>query len=77
MLDAEGTVVGWTQAAQQLVGYSAREMVGRSATHVLPSSEDALRATAVAQAVRIRQDDPAGLRMADLGRTGPSRRSAR
>ena len=36
MLDGEGTVVGWTHAAQQLVGYTAREVVGRSAAHVLP-----------------------------------------
>ncbi|MFJ8075713.1 SpoIIE family protein phosphatase [Streptomyces sp. NPDC096176] len=49
VIDAEGTVVGWTQAAQQLVGYSAGEVVGRSAAHVLPPSEDALRARAVAE----------------------------
>ncbi|MGW7526212.1 PAS domain S-box protein [Streptomyces sp. NPDC054783] len=52
MLDAEGMVVGWTQAAEQLVGYSAREMVGRPAAHVLPSSEGALRATALAEQCR-------------------------
>ncbi|MER7834329.1 SpoIIE family protein phosphatase [Streptomyces sp. NPDC096040] len=52
MIDAEGTVVGWTQAAQQLVGYSAAEVVGRSAAHVLPPSEDALRASAVAEQCR-------------------------
>ncbi|MER5683042.1 PAS domain-containing protein [Streptomyces sp. NPDC002205] len=28
MVDAEGQVVGWTIAAQRLVGYSAREVVG-------------------------------------------------
>lgn len=47
MLDAEGTVVAWTQAAQQLVGHSARDVVGRSALQVLPPREDALRASAV------------------------------
>jgi len=52
MIDAEGTVVGWTQAAEQLVGYSAREVVGRPAAHVLPSSEDAPRATALAEQCR-------------------------
>ncbi|MEV5956080.1 SpoIIE family protein phosphatase [Streptomyces sp. NPDC051987] len=52
MLDAEGTVVGWTQAAQQLVGYSAGEMVGRSAAQVMPSSGGALRATALAEQCR-------------------------
>ena len=31
MIDGDGTVVGWTQAAQRLVGYSAREVVGRPA----------------------------------------------
>ncbi|WNO77413.1 SpoIIE family protein phosphatase [Streptomyces sp. AM8-1-1] len=49
MLDAEGTVAGWTQAAEHLVGYSAREMVGRSAAHVLESPEDTLRTSAFAE----------------------------
>ncbi|MGW3853243.1 PAS domain-containing protein, partial [Streptomyces fagopyri] len=31
LLDARGTVVGWSQTAQRLVGYSAAEVVGRSA----------------------------------------------
>ncbi|MPY31253.1 SpoIIE family protein phosphatase [Streptomyces adustus] len=35
LLDDEGTVVGWTQAAEQLVGYSAGEIVGRTADLVL------------------------------------------
>ncbi|WP_406482061.1 SpoIIE family protein phosphatase [Streptomyces sp. NBC_01615] len=52
MIDAEGTVVGWTQAAEQLVGYSAGEVVGRSAVHVLPPAEDTLRASAFAQQCR-------------------------
>ena len=41
MLDEHGTVVAWTQAAEQLVGYSAGDVVGRSASLVLPSSEEA------------------------------------
>ncbi|MGW0208008.1 SpoIIE family protein phosphatase, partial [Streptomyces sp. NPDC003233] len=49
MIDEEGTVVGWTQAARQLVGYSARDVVGRPAAHVLSSSEDAPRARALAE----------------------------
>ncbi|MGW7044188.1 SpoIIE family protein phosphatase [Streptomyces avermitilis] len=49
MLDAEGTVVGWTHAAEQLVGYSAGEVVGRSATHVLPPAEDAPSASVFAE----------------------------
>ena len=52
MIDAEGTVVGWTQAAEQLVGYSAGEVVGRSAVHLLPPAEDALRASAFAEQCR-------------------------
>ncbi|MGW1620826.1 SpoIIE family protein phosphatase [Streptomyces sp. NPDC002172] len=54
MIDAEGTVVGWTHAAQQLVGYSAGEVVGRSAAHVLPPPEDARRALAFAELCRAR-----------------------
>ncbi|MFF4902034.1 SpoIIE family protein phosphatase [Streptomyces sp. NPDC001068] len=36
LLDRQGTVVAWTQAAEHLVGYSAGEVVGRSAALVLP-----------------------------------------
>ncbi|MDT0469214.1 SpoIIE family protein phosphatase [Streptomyces gibsoniae] len=46
LLDAAGTVVGWTQAAQRLVGYSATEVVGRSAAVLLSATDD--RATASA-----------------------------
>ncbi|MGA5042301.1 SpoIIE family protein phosphatase [Streptomyces capoamus] len=53
MTDAEGTVTGWTQAAQQLVGYTAAEVVGRSVTHMLPL-EDARRAAAFARQCRAR-----------------------
>ncbi|MFD7442505.1 SpoIIE family protein phosphatase [Streptomyces sp. NPDC059909] len=49
MLDAEGTVVGWTHAAEQLVGYSAGEVVGRSAAHVVPPAADAPSASAFAE----------------------------
>ncbi|MFE2578718.1 SpoIIE family protein phosphatase [Streptomyces sp. NPDC059378] len=52
VIDAKGTVVGWTHAAQQLVGYSAGEVVGRSAAHVLPPPEDARRASAFAELCR-------------------------
>ncbi|MFJ8006652.1 PAS domain S-box protein [Streptomyces fagopyri] len=41
MLDDHGTVVGWTQAAERLDGYSPRDVVGRSASLVVPPSEDA------------------------------------
>jgi PAS domain S-box-containing protein len=40
MLDEHGTVVAWTQAAEQIVGYCAGEVVGRSAALVLPFSEE-------------------------------------
>jgi PAS domain S-box-containing protein len=52
MLDAEGTVVGWTHAAEQLVGYSAGEVVGRSAAHVLPPAEDSPSAATFAEQCR-------------------------
>lgn len=41
MFDEHGTVVAWTQAAKQLAGYSAGDVVGRSASLVLPFSEEA------------------------------------
>jgi PAS domain S-box-containing protein len=41
MFDEHGTVVAWTQAAERLVGYSAGDVVGRSAALVLPLSEEA------------------------------------
>ncbi|MEV6766248.1 SpoIIE family protein phosphatase [Streptomyces sp. NPDC051105] len=52
MIDAAGTVVGWTEAAQQLVGYAAGDMVGRSATRVLASPVDALGTSAFAEQCR-------------------------
>ncbi|WP_329528579.1 SpoIIE family protein phosphatase [Streptomyces sp. NBC_01462] len=55
MLDAEGTVVGWTHAAEQLVGYSAGEVVGRSAAQVLPPAEDAPSAAAFAEQCRAQE----------------------
>ncbi|MFJ4467152.1 SpoIIE family protein phosphatase [Streptomyces sp. NPDC089424] len=36
LIDEQGTVMAWTQAAEALVGRSAREVVGRSAEFVLP-----------------------------------------
>ncbi|MFD8930304.1 PAS domain-containing protein [Streptomyces mirabilis] len=41
MLDELGTVVGWTRAAERLVGHSAGDVVGRSATVVLLYPEEA------------------------------------
>ncbi|MEU6547023.1 SpoIIE family protein phosphatase [Streptomyces sp. NPDC046859] len=39
VIDQQGSVVGWTQAAQRLVGYGAEEVLGRPAAFVLPSFE--------------------------------------
>ncbi|MFI8183927.1 SpoIIE family protein phosphatase [Actinacidiphila glaucinigra] len=41
VFDQQGTVVAWTSAAERHVGYSAGEVVGRSAALVLPFPEDA------------------------------------
>ncbi|GAA3484505.1 SpoIIE family protein phosphatase [Streptomyces yanii] len=41
VIDEQGTVVGWTQAAQRLVGYCAEDVLGRSAAFVLPTSDEA------------------------------------
>ncbi|MFD1312127.1 SpoIIE family protein phosphatase [Streptomyces kaempferi] len=47
LVDANGAVIGWTRAAQQLVGYSAAEAVGRPATVVLPSIPTDVSGTSV------------------------------
>jgi PAS domain S-box-containing protein len=52
MIDEQGTVVAWTQSAQHLVGYCAEDVVGRSATLVLPSSQEALGVSAFAEQCR-------------------------
>ncbi|MFS4092575.1 SpoIIE family protein phosphatase [Streptomyces sp. AF1A] len=49
LLDAQGTVVGWSQVAQQLVGYSAAEMVGRSADVLLVAADDRAKASRALQ----------------------------
>jgi PAS domain S-box-containing protein len=54
VLDAEGAVVGWSQAAERLVGYSAAEVVGRPAAVMLPSAEDRAKASAFARRCRAR-----------------------
>ncbi|MFF3875726.1 SpoIIE family protein phosphatase [Streptomyces sp. NPDC001978] len=52
VLDAQGAVVGWTQAAQRLVGYAAAEVVGRPAAVMLPSAQDVAKASVFAQRCR-------------------------
>ncbi|MFJ8028870.1 SpoIIE family protein phosphatase [Streptomyces sp. NPDC096311] len=56
MLDEEGTVIAWTQAAQRVVGYSAGDMVGRSAEAVLPFLEEAPTISAFVEQDRGRND---------------------
>ncbi|MFF3564886.1 SpoIIE family protein phosphatase [Streptomyces sp. NPDC002574] len=47
LIDAEGTVIGWTRSAQQLVGYPAAEVVGHSAARLLAAAEDRADASAL------------------------------
>ncbi|UXY17692.1 SpoIIE family protein phosphatase [Streptomyces cynarae] len=54
LFDAQGTVVGWSQAAQGLVGYSAEEVVGRSADILLVAADDRARASQAAQESTLR-----------------------
>src|SRR5689334_12659934 len=49
VIDEQGTAVGWTRAAERLVGHSAEDVVGRSAAVVLSPSQDALRVPAFAE----------------------------
>jgi PAS domain S-box-containing protein len=49
VIDEQGTVAGWTRAAERLVGHSAKDAVGRSAAVVLSPSQDALRVSASAE----------------------------
>lgn len=52
LLDEQGTVVAWTQAAEDLVDYTASEVVGRSASLVLPSFADASAMSAFVEQCR-------------------------
>ncbi|WP_127360287.1 SpoIIE family protein phosphatase [Actinacidiphila soli] len=54
VLDAEGAVVGWSQAAERLVGYSAAEVVGRPAAVMLLFAGDVAGASAFAERCRAR-----------------------
>ncbi|MFH8473350.1 SpoIIE family protein phosphatase [Streptomyces sp. NPDC018000] len=47
-----GTVVGWTQSAQELLGYRAVEVVGRSAGFLLAMPEDPVRVAGIAERCR-------------------------
>ncbi|MEU1599202.1 PAS domain-containing protein, partial [Streptomyces sp. NPDC005708] len=54
LLDAQGMVVGWSQTAQRLVGYSAAEVVGRSAGALLVATDDRAKASHAAQESTLR-----------------------
>ncbi|MGW3247449.1 SpoIIE family protein phosphatase, partial [Streptomyces sp. NPDC001070] len=54
MIDDHGTVVGWTQAAERLVGYSPKDVVGRSVALVVPPSEEAPTISAYVERCRAR-----------------------
>ncbi|WP_394814921.1 SpoIIE family protein phosphatase [Streptomyces millisiae] len=47
-----GTVLGWTRAAEELLGYPAAEVVGRPAAMLLTAPGDRVRAAAVARRCR-------------------------
>ncbi|MFI8849157.1 SpoIIE family protein phosphatase [Streptomyces sp. 891-h] len=49
VIDAQGTIIGWTPAAETLVGYPAADVVRRSAEDLLTSGEDVARAATVAE----------------------------
>ncbi|MFJ9679013.1 SpoIIE family protein phosphatase [Streptomyces sp. NPDC101194] len=47
-----GTVVGWTQSAQDLLGYRAAEVVGRTAGFLLATPGDPVRVAGIAERCR-------------------------
>ncbi|MEE1807727.1 SpoIIE family protein phosphatase [Streptomyces sp. BE133] len=49
---ATGTVIGWTHSAQDLLGYRAAEVVGRSAGFLLAMPEDPVRVAGIAERCR-------------------------
>ena len=49
---ADGVVLGWTRAAEALLGYCAQEMVGRSAGDLLAMRGDPARVAGVAERCR-------------------------
>ncbi|MFB7498828.1 SpoIIE family protein phosphatase [Streptomyces sp. NPDC056161] len=52
VVDEKGTLVGWTQAAERLTGFSAAEVVGRAAADLLAATEDSVKAWAFAERCR-------------------------
>ncbi|MFJ1549680.1 SpoIIE family protein phosphatase [Streptomyces sp. NPDC088246] len=52
VIAAAGTVIGWTHSAQDLLGYRAAEVVGRSAGFLLAMPEDPVRVARIAERCR-------------------------
>ncbi|MFF3734430.1 SpoIIE family protein phosphatase [Streptomyces sp. NPDC002476] len=52
VISGTGTVIGWTQSAQDLLGYRAAEVVGRSAAFLLAMPEDPVRVAGIAERCR-------------------------
>ncbi|MGW0625387.1 SpoIIE family protein phosphatase [Streptomyces sp. NPDC002758] len=52
LLDEQGTVAAWTHTAERLVGYSAGDVVGRSAALVLPPFKEATTTSAFVEQCR-------------------------
>ncbi|MFF7202222.1 SpoIIE family protein phosphatase [Streptomyces sp. NPDC008141] len=58
MVDERGTVVAWTQVAERLLGYAARDVVGGTAALVVPGSEEAPTTSAFVEQCRARNGWP-------------------
>ncbi|MFF7214760.1 SpoIIE family protein phosphatase [Streptomyces sp. NPDC008238] len=66
LLDSEGTVAGWSQAAQRLAGYAAADVVGRPARVLLADGDAHAEAAAAGQLRRRgRWSGPARIRHRD------------
>ncbi|MFF9351990.1 SpoIIE family protein phosphatase [Streptomyces sp. NPDC014734] len=52
VVSGTGTVVGWTQSAQDLLGYRAAEVVGRPAASLLAMPENPVRVAVIAERCR-------------------------
>ncbi|MET7937100.1 SpoIIE family protein phosphatase [Streptomyces sp. NPDC005322] len=53
LIDATGTIVGWTAAAESLLGYPAAEVMKRPASILLASPDDAAKAAVIAEECRV------------------------
>ncbi|WP_431044335.1 SpoIIE family protein phosphatase [Streptomyces sp. P1-3] len=52
VIDGEGAVIGWTYAAERLLGYRAADVLDRPAVTLLASPDDAVKAAAIAEECR-------------------------